>query len=192
MTQAWYQAGVSVFDFTDSAHPKEIAYYDRGPISGTSLVLGGLWSTYYYNGAIYGSEIARFDVWALTPTADLSQNEIDAAAEVRLDRLTPQHQPRLVNPPSFAVVRSYRDQLVRRRRRTRRRSSSSTISSPREGSRPRRAAARAQLNALANQDELAGAQSRRCAGAARARRRLGNTRRGAVAAPLPVIPRSEL
>ena len=68
MTQAWYQGGVSVIDFTDSANPKEIAYYDRGPISGTSLVLGGLWSTYYYNGGIYGSEIARgFDSWKLTP-----------------------------------------------------------------------------------------------------------------------------
>ena len=114
MTQAWYQGGVSVIDFTDSANPKEIGYYDRGPISATTLVLGGLWSSYYYNGNIYGSEIARgFDSWKLTPTAELSVNEIAAAAEVELDRLTPQHQPRLVNEPSFAVVRSYRDQLVR-------------------------------------------------------------------------------
>ena len=113
MTQAWYQGGVSVIDFTDSANPKEIAYYDRGPISGTALVLGGLWSSYYYNGGIYGSEIARgFDSWQLTPTAQLSENEIKAAGEVQLERLTPQHQPRLVKP-SFAVVRSYRDQLVR-------------------------------------------------------------------------------
>ena len=88
MTQAWYQGGLSVIDFTDSAHPKEIAYYDRGPISGTSLVLGGLWSTYYYNGNIYGSEIARgFDAWKLTPTAELSANEIKAASEVELARL---------------------------------------------------------------------------------------------------------
>ena len=114
MTQAWYQGGVSVIDFTDSSNPQEIAYYDRGPISGTGLVLGGLWSTYYYNGGIYGSEIARgFDSWRLTPNAQLSENEIAAAAEVQLERLTPQHQPRLVNEPSFAVVRSYRDQLVR-------------------------------------------------------------------------------
>jgi hypothetical protein len=115
MTQAWYQGGVSVIDFTDSANPKEIAYYDRGPISATTLVLGGLWSTYYYNGGIYGSEIARgFDSWKLTPTAERSANEIAAAGEVLLERLTPQHQPRLVNPASFAKVRSYRDQLVRR------------------------------------------------------------------------------
>jgi len=115
MIQAWYQGGASIIDFTDSAHPKEIGYYDRGPISGTALVLGGLWSTYYYNGAVYGSEIARgFDAWKLVPNAELSTNEITAASEVELDRLTPQHQPRLVNPPSFAKVRSYRDQLVRR------------------------------------------------------------------------------
>ena len=114
MTQAWYQGGLSVIDFTDSANPKEIAYYDRGPISGTPLVLGGLWSTYYYNGGIFGSEIARgFDSWKLTPTDLLSANEIAAAAEVELERLTPQHQPRLVNEPSFAVVRSYRDQIDR-------------------------------------------------------------------------------
>ena len=115
MVQAWYQGGASMVDFTDSAHPKEIAYYDRGPISGTALVLGGLWSTYYYNGAVYGSEIARgFDAWKLVPNAELSPDEITAASEVVLDRLTPQHQPRLVNPPSFAKVRSFRDQLVRR------------------------------------------------------------------------------
>ena len=84
-------------------------YFDRGPISATTLVLGGLWSTYYYNGAVYGSEIARgFDVVGLMPTAELSENEIDAAAEVELERLTPQHQPRLINPPSFAIVRSFR------------------------------------------------------------------------------------
>ena len=114
MVQAWYQGGVSVMDFTDSAHPKEIAYYDRGPISGTALVLGGLWSAYYYNGAVYGSEIARgFDAWRLTPTAELSANELKAASEVEFDRLTPQHQPRLTWDPSFAVVRSHLDQLVR-------------------------------------------------------------------------------
>ncbi len=115
IVQAWYQGGSSLIDFTDSSNPKEIGYYDRGPIStGTNLILGGLWSTYYFNGSVYGSEIARgFDVFRLTPTAELSQNEIDAAAEVQLERLTPQHQPRLEWQPSFAVVRSFRDQLVR-------------------------------------------------------------------------------
>ena len=114
ITQAWYQGGVSVIDFTDAANPKEIAFYDRGPISGTALVLGGLWSSYYYNGAIYGSEIARgFDVWGLTPNDELSENEILAASEIQLERLTPQHQPQFTHAPSFAVVRSYRDQLER-------------------------------------------------------------------------------
>ena len=114
MVQAWYQAGVSLVDFTDSANPKEIGYWDRGPISATSLVLGGLWSAYWYNGAVFGSEIARgFDSFKLTPTAELSANEIEAASEVVFDRLTPQHQPQYAHEPSFAVVRSYRDQLVR-------------------------------------------------------------------------------
>ena len=160
MTQAWYQGGASVIDFTDSANPKEIAYYDRGPINGASLVLGGLWSTYYYNGSIYGSEIARgFDVWGLTPTADLSQNEIDAAAEVQLDRLTPQHQPRLVNRPSFAVVRSFRDQLVRAGAidaETLDQVDKFVDRAEEFRTRGKDAAARAQLNALANQ--LDGAQ----------------------------------
>ena len=114
MTQAWYQAGISMIDFTDPANPKEIGYWDRGPISATSLVLGGLWSSYWYNGSVYGSEIARgFDSFKLTPTAELSVNEIEAANEVVFDRLTPQHQTQYVNEPSFAVVRSYRDQAVR-------------------------------------------------------------------------------
>jgi hypothetical protein len=112
--QAWYQGGASVVDFTDSSHPVEIGFYDRGPISPTSLVLGGLWSTYWYNGATYGSEIARgLDVYGLTPTAQLSQNEIAAAREVQVDRLNVQHQDRITWEPSFAVVRSFVDQLVR-------------------------------------------------------------------------------
>ena len=114
MTQAWYQGGVSVVDFTDSSNPKEIAWYDRGPISSASLVLGGLWSAYYYNGAVYGSEIARgFDAYKLTPTAQLSENEIKAASEVEFTRLTPQHQPQFTWKPSFAVVRSHFDQAKR-------------------------------------------------------------------------------
>jgi hypothetical protein len=92
--QAWYQGGASLVDFTDAAHPKEIGYYDRGPISTPALTLGGLWSTYYYNGVIYGSEIARgFDAWRLTPTAELSQAEIDAALRTtKLERLNVQSQ----------------------------------------------------------------------------------------------------
>jgi hypothetical protein len=155
MTQAWYQGGVSVIDFTDSANPKEIGYYDRGPISAASLVLGGLWSSYYYNGNIFGSEIARgFDSWKLTPTAELSVNEIAAAAEVELDRLTPQHQPRLVNEPSFAVVRSYRDQLVRAGEideKTLAQVDKFVDRAEEYAADGKDAAAKAQLNALANQ-----------------------------------------
>ena len=114
MVQGWYQGGLSVFDFTDPAHPKEIAYFDRGPIDATKMVIGGYWAGYYYNGHIYGSEIARgLDVFKLTPTADLSQNEIDAANLVRLSTLNPQSQPHVTWPAAFVVARAYVDQLER-------------------------------------------------------------------------------
>jgi hypothetical protein len=114
MVQAWYQGGASLVDFSDSSNPVEIGYYDRGPISSASLVLGGLWSTYWYNGATYGSEIARgFDVFGLRATEQLSENEIAAAQEVEVKRLNVQHQDKLRWEPSFAVVRSFIDQLVR-------------------------------------------------------------------------------
>src|SRR5262249_62389105 len=81
--QAWYQGGVSVMDFTDTDHPVEIAYFDRGPIDPNTLILGGDWSAYWYNAHIYASEIARgLDVFDLTPTKMLTQNEIDAAIAV--------------------------------------------------------------------------------------------------------------
>ncbi len=113
--QAWYQGGASLVDFTDSAHPVEIGYFDRGPFSAAGLVLSGFWSTYWYNGQVHGSEIGRgFDTLRLTPTAQLSENEIAAAREAVVDRLNVQHQDRLVWQPSFAVVRSYADQLHRR------------------------------------------------------------------------------
>ena len=80
MVQAWYQGGISVFDFTNAAKPVEIAFFDRGPMSDTALTLGGYWSAYWYNGHIYGSEIGRgLDVFQLKPSEHLSQNEIDAA-----------------------------------------------------------------------------------------------------------------
>jgi hypothetical protein len=113
MVQAWYQGGISVFDFTDPANPAEIAFFDRGPM-GDSLALGGFWSAYWYNGNIYGSEIGRgLDVLRLTAGDQLSQNEIDAAKLVRLERFNPQTQPRLVWPARFVVARAYIDQLVR-------------------------------------------------------------------------------
>ncbi|MEO7501808.1 MAG: hypothetical protein ABIW94_04130 [Gemmatimonadaceae bacterium] len=114
MVQAWYQGGISVFEWTDAAHPKEIAYFDRGPVDSTRMVMGGSWSSYWYNGVIVSSEIARgLDIFELTPSAFISQNEIDAAKTVVFDHLNTQGQPKLVWPPSFALARAYADQLER-------------------------------------------------------------------------------
>lgn len=114
MVQAWYQGGMSIFDFTDTENPTEIAYVDRGPISATALTLGGYWSTYWYNGNVLGSEIARgFDTMELAETDMMSANEITAAGEVQLDEFNAQMQTMLVNAPSFAVARSYVDQAER-------------------------------------------------------------------------------
>jgi len=115
MTQAWYQGGMSVFDWTDPAHPTEIAYFDRGPMDSTKLVMGGYWSTYWYNGYIIASEISRgLDIFELRPSALISQNEIDAAKLVHFDYLNAQDQPKIVWPASIVVARAYIDQLVRR------------------------------------------------------------------------------
>jgi hypothetical protein len=112
--QAWYQGGISVMDFTDPAQPLEIAYFDRGPIDPKMLVLGGFWSAYWYNGVIYGSEIARgMDVFELTPTKFLTQNEIDAAKTVRLSELNVQNQQRMEWPAELVVAKAYVDQLSR-------------------------------------------------------------------------------
>ena len=114
MVQAWYQGGISVFDFTDASNPKEIAYFDRGPMDSTKLVLAGYWSAYWYNGYIFGSEITRgLDVFQLKPSGFISQNEIDAAKLVRFDWLNVQGQPKFEWPASFAVPRAYLDQLAR-------------------------------------------------------------------------------
>jgi hypothetical protein len=114
MVQAWYQGGISVFDWTDPAHPEEIAFFDRGPVDSTRMGSGGSWSVYYYNGVIVSSEIGRgLDILELTPSAWLSQNEIDAAKTVKLEYLNAQGQPKLEWPPSFALARAYVDQLER-------------------------------------------------------------------------------
>ena len=114
MVQAWYQGGISVFDWTDAAHPKEIAFFDRGPVDPNKFSMGGSWSAYWYNGVIVSSEIARgLDVVELTPSALISQNEIDAAKSVHLDQLNVQDQPKYVWPPTFALARAYLDQLER-------------------------------------------------------------------------------
>ncbi len=114
MVQAWYQGGLSVFDFTDAAKPVEIAFFDRGPIDATQLITGGYWSTYWYNGSIYGSEIARgIDVFKLKPSEYLTQNEIDAASLVRSEELNTQLQTRIVWPAGSVVALAYVDQLRR-------------------------------------------------------------------------------
>jgi hypothetical protein len=114
MVQGWYQGGVSVFDFTDSANPVEIAFFDRGPLDAKQLITGGYWSTYWYNGHIYGSEIARgVDVFRLTPSEYLSKNEIDAAMMVRSQVFNAQEQSRMTWPASSVVARAYLDQLTR-------------------------------------------------------------------------------
>jgi hypothetical protein len=114
MAQGWYQGGVSVFDWTDAARPVEIAYFDRGPMDSTKLVGAGSWSAYWYNGYIISSEIARgLDIFELTASPLLSQNEIDAAKLVHFDYLNAQDQQKLVWPASFVVARAYLDQLAR-------------------------------------------------------------------------------
>jgi hypothetical protein len=116
MVQSWYQGGVSVFDWTDAAHPREIAFFDRGPVDSTRMVGAGTWSAYWYNGVIVSSEIARgLDVFELAPSAFLSQNEIDAAKTVHFDYYNTQDQMRFVWAPSFSLARAYLDQLERSR-----------------------------------------------------------------------------
>jgi hypothetical protein len=114
MVQAWYQGGISVFDWTDPKQPKEIAFFDRGPVDPNELESGGYWSAYWYNGVIVGSEMARgLDIFELKPSGFISQNEIEAAKSVRLEYLNTQGQPRFVWPKTFSLARAYLDQLER-------------------------------------------------------------------------------
>jgi hypothetical protein len=130
--QGWYQGGVNVMDFTDQDKAFEIAYFDRGsidPPAGADIPVaaaagqaggrargtpGGSWGAYYWNGHIYSSELDRgFDIYELTPSEQLSANEIAAAKLVTFTQYNPQSQPKLTWPAAFVVVRSYLDQLVR-------------------------------------------------------------------------------
>jgi hypothetical protein len=94
LVQAWYQGGISMMDFTNPSAPKEIGYFDRGPVNADSLVSGGFWSAYWYNGRIYGSELARgFDTFKLTATNNLSAGEVaQAESRSKLARLNAQSQ----------------------------------------------------------------------------------------------------
>jgi uncharacterized protein (DUF305 family) len=110
--QAWYQGGLSVIDFTDSAHPVEIAYFDRGPIDAEDIVLGGYWSAYWYRGRIYGTEIVRgLDVLKLLPSEHLTAHEIAAATLADQAVFNPQQQFPVAWPPEPVVARAYLDQL---------------------------------------------------------------------------------
>jgi hypothetical protein len=126
MVQGWYQGGVNLIDFTDADKPFEIGFFDRGPvdappaggeaaaISRARGTIAGSWGAYWYNGYIYSSEMARgLDILELTPSAQLSANEIAAAKLVRMEEYNPQSQPKIVWPAAFPVIRSYLDQLVR-------------------------------------------------------------------------------
>lgn len=105
---------MSVFDFTDSSKPVEIAFFDRGPINPKEMVSGGYWSSYWYNGNIYAAEIARgIDVFKLKPSEYLTQNEIDAAILVRHEELNTQQQQQITWPAASVVARAYLDQLGR-------------------------------------------------------------------------------
>ena len=113
--QAWYQGGISIIDFTDSENPIEIAYFDRGPLDEDTLVVGGYWSVYWYNGLIYGTEILRgLDVFDLLPSEHLTANEIAAAKLANQgDVFNPQQQFRVSWPDEPAVALAYVDQLLR-------------------------------------------------------------------------------
>ena len=113
--QAWYQGGLSISDFTDSSNVREIAYFDRGPINAERQSQGGYWSVYWYNGRIYGTEIARgLDVLTLTPSEHLTANEI-AAAQMADEggTVNPQQQFPVKWPAHPVVAKAYLDQLAR-------------------------------------------------------------------------------
>ena len=116
--QAWYQGGVSIVDFTDSMNPVEIAFFDRGPIDEEELITGGYWSTYWYNGHIYGTEISRgLDVFVLQASDYLTENEIAAASLPELNGIVNAQTQEIVEWPAVPVVaRAYMDQLQRENR----------------------------------------------------------------------------
>jgi hypothetical protein len=114
MVQAWYQGGLSVFDWTDIDHPREIAFYDRGPVDAERMRMAGSWSAYWYNGVIVSSEIARgMDIYELVPNGLITENELAAAKTVRMPYWNTQDQQKYVWAPSFVLARAYLDQLAR-------------------------------------------------------------------------------
>jgi hypothetical protein len=116
MVQAWYQGGISVFDWTDPKHPTEVAFFDRGPVDSTRMGNGGSWSVYWYNGYLISSEISRgLDIFELTASGFISPNEIAAAKTVKYDYHNTQGQTKMIWPATFTLSRAYLDQLERNR-----------------------------------------------------------------------------
>jgi hypothetical protein len=114
MVQSWYQGGLSVFDWTDIDHPKEIAFFDRGPVDGTRMAMGGSWSAYWYNGIIISSEIARgMDIYELVPSGLITENELAAAKTVKMPYWNTQDQMKYTWAPSFVLAKAYLDQIER-------------------------------------------------------------------------------
>ncbi|CAM5490026.1 hypothetical protein SALBM135S_05298 [Streptomyces alboniger] len=88
MVQAWYQGGISVWDFTDSSNPREIGWFERGPHTTDKITTAGSWSAYYYNGRVYSNDIAMgLDV------LKINDKRVKAAERVRLGELNAQTQP---------------------------------------------------------------------------------------------------
>jgi hypothetical protein len=80
-----YQSGISVIDFTNPARAVEIAYADPAPLSATELIGGGDWSSYWYDGRIYESDMRRgLIIWELSHKA--------VAGAMKLGHLNPQTQ----------------------------------------------------------------------------------------------------
>ena len=80
-----YQSGISVLDFTDPANAEEIAFADPAPLSATTLIGGGDWSSYWYDGLIYEGDMKRgLIIWNLSDSA--------VAGAKKLGHLNPQTQ----------------------------------------------------------------------------------------------------
>jgi len=114
LVQSWYQGGISMVDFTDASHPVEIAYFGSRSVDPTKRAMGGQWSTYWYNGYIYGfGDCARVDVFKMVPNKFITQAEIDASNQVHFDELNVQNQPKVTWPANFVVAHAFLDQLTR-------------------------------------------------------------------------------
>ena len=112
--KSWYQGGISIMDFTDATHPFEIGYFDRGPLDSDKFIDGGTWSSYWYNGYVYGAEIARgLDVYKVLPSKYITANELAAAEQIHMTLYNAQTPSKIVYPATFITAKAYVDQLAR-------------------------------------------------------------------------------